>query len=407
MTQREWADKDYYADLGVSKSAGQEEIKKAYRKLARDNHPDTHPGDPKAEERFKKVSEAYSVIGDADKRREYDELRSALAGGGFRFPGAGGGFGGGGFTTGGPGAGGAGGPGGAGGFDFNVSDIFGEGGGGGGFGDFLNGFVNRGGGAGGAGRATRPRRGADVETEITLDFREAAKGVTIPLQLTNPSPCTTCHGSGAKPGTHPVTCGTCHGSGFTNEQRGAFGFSAPCPDCGGQGTKIEDPCPDCSGTGVTTRRRTITVRVPAGVVDGQKVRLAGQGEAGLRGRPAGDLFVTVHVRPDEIFTRSGDDLEVTVPVSFGELALGGTITVPTLDGKVRVRVPAGTADGRTLRVRGRGVPKRSGTPGDLLVTVRVQVPPKLDDAAASALRSYVEAERAGGFNPRDGWAGAK
>lgn len=407
MTQREWADKDYYADLGVSKSAGQEEIKKAYRKLARDNHPDTHPGDSKAEERFKKVSEAYSVIGDADKRREYDELRSALAGGGFRFPGAGGGFGGGGFTTGGPGAGGAGGPGGAGGFDFNVSDIFGEGGGGGGFGDFLNGFVNRGGGAGGAGRASRPRRGADVETEITLDFREAAKGVTIPLQLTNPSPCTTCHGSGAKPGTHPVTCGTCHGSGFTNEQRGAFGFSAPCPDCGGQGTKIEDPCPDCSGTGVTTRRRTITVRVPAGVVDGQKVRLAGQGEAGLRGRPAGDLFVTVHVRPDEIFTRSGDDLEVTVPVSFGELALGGTITVPTLDGKVRVRVPAGTADGRTLRVRGRGVPKRSGTPGDLLVTVRVQVPPKLDDAAASALRSYVEAERAGGFNPRDGWAGAK
>ena len=407
MTQREWADKDYYADLGVSKSAGQEEIKKAYRKLARDNHPDTHPGDPKAEERFKKVSEAYSVIGDADKRREYDELRSALAGGGFRFPGAGGGFGGGGFTTGGPGAGGAGGPGGAGGFDFNVSDIFGEGGAGGGLGDFLNGFVNRGGGAGGAGRATRPRRGADVETEITLDFREAAKGVTIPLQLTNPSPCTTCHGSGAKPGTHPVTCGTCHGSGFTNEQRGAFGFSAPCPDCGGQGTKIEDPCPDCSGTGVTTRRRTITVRVPAGVVDGQKVRLAGQGEAGLRGRPAGDLFVTVHVRPDEIFTRSGDDLEVTVPVSFGELALGGTITVPTLDGKVRVRVPAGTADGRTLRVRGRGVPKRSGTPGDLLVTVRVQVPPKLDDAAASALRSYVEAERAGGFNPRDGWAGAK
>ncbi|WP_295628291.1 molecular chaperone DnaJ [uncultured Corynebacterium sp.] len=399
MTQREWADKDYYADLGVSKSASQDDIKKAYRKLARDNHPDANPGDAKAEDRFKKVSEAYSVVGDASKRREYDELRSALAGGGFRFPGAGGGF-----STGGPGGpGGAG----AGGFDFNVSDIFGEGGTGGGFGDFLNGFVNRGGGAGGGSRASRPRRGADVETEITLDFREAAKGVTIPLQLTNPSPCTTCHGSGAKPGTSPVTCGTCQGSGFTNEQRGAFGFSAPCPDCGGQGTKIEDPCTDCNGTGVTTRRRTITVRVPAGVVDGQKVRLAGQGEAGLRGRPAGDLFVTVHVRPDEIFTRSGDDLEVTVPVSFGELALGGTITVPTLDGKVRVRVPAGTADGRTLRVRGRGVPKRAGTPGDLLVTVRVKVPATLDDAAASALRSYVEAERAGGFNPRDGWAGAK
>ena len=390
MTQREWADKDYYADLGVSKTASQDEIKKAYRKLARENHPDVHAGDAKKEDRFKRVSEAYSVIGDADKRAEYDELRAALRGGGFRFPGA---------TTGGA-PGGAGGPGG---FDFNISDIFGDGSGGGGFGDFLGGFASR----AGAGRSSRLRRGADVETEITLDFREAAKGVTIPLQLTNPSPCTTCHGSGAKPGTSPVTCGTCHGSGFVNEQRGAFGFSAPCTDCGGQGTRIEDPCSDCSGTGVTTRRRTITVRVPAGVVDGQKVRLAGQGEAGLRGRPAGDLFVTVHVRPDEIFTRMGDDLEVTVPVSFGELALGGTITVPTLDGKVRVRVPAGTADGRTLRVRGRGIPKRAGTPGDLLVTVQVQVPQKLDDAAASALRSYVEAERAGGFNPRDGWAGAK
>ncbi|WP_448852658.1 molecular chaperone DnaJ [Corynebacterium sp. 335C] len=404
MTQREWADKDYYADLGVSQSAGQDEIKKAYRKLARDNHPDTHPGDAAKEDRFKRISEAYSVLGDADKRREYDELHAALRSGGFRFPGRG---------AGGPRGGAGAGPGAAGGFDFNVSDLFGDatsGGAGAGLGDFLGGFMGRGGaggfGSGGA-RSQRPRRGADVETEITLDFREAAQGVTIPLQLTNPSPCTTCHGSGAKPGTSPTTCRTCSGTGFVNEQRGAFGMSRPCPDCGGTGTIIEEPCTDCGGTGVTTRRRSITVRVPAGVVDGQKVRLAGQGEAGLRGKPAGDLFVTVHVRPDEIFTRSGDDLEVTVPVSFGELALGGTLTVPTLDGKVRVRVPAGTADGRTLRVRGRGIPKRNGTPGDLLVTVRVQVPQKLDDAAASALRGYVEAERASGFSPREGWAGNK
>lgn len=403
MTQREWADKDYYADLGVSKSASHDEIKKAYRKLARENHPDKNPGNTAAEEKFKKASEAYSVVGDEEKRAQYDELKLALKGGGFRFPGAGG-------------AGGAGGyGGGSGNFDFDMSDIFGGGFGGGGFsgssagtgglGDFLNGFVNRGGAAG----ASRPksRRGADVETEITLDFREAAKGVTIPLQLTNPSPCTHCNGSGAAPGTSPVTCSTCNGTGFVSEQRGGFGFSKPCPDCNGQGTRIETPCPECNGTGVTTRRRTITVRVPAGVVDGQKVRLAGQGEAGLRGRPAGDLFVTVHVRPDEIFTRSGNDLEVTVPVSFGELALGGTITVPTLDEKIRVRVPAGTTDGRTLRVRGRGIPKRNGTPGDLLVTVRVSIPTKLDDAATSALRSYVEAERASGFDPREGWAGAK
>lgn len=393
MAPREWAEKDYYSDLGVSSSASQDEIKKAYRVLARDNHPDTHPGDKEKEERFKKVSEAYSVVGEPDKRAEYDELRAAIRNGGFRMPGAGGG------AHAGP----------TGGFDFNISDFFGDGAtasGAGGLGDFLGNFMGRG-GAGTGGRSQRSRRGADVETEITLDFREAAQGVTVPLQLTNPSPCITCNGSGAKPGTSPVTCATCNGSGFVNEQRGAFGMSRPCPDCGGQGTRIDNPCTDCNGTGVTTRRRTITVRVPAGVVDGQKVRLAGQGEAGLRGRPAGDLFVTVHVRPDEIFTRSGDDLEVTVPVSFGELALGGTLTVPTLDGKVRVRVPAGTSDGRTLRVRGRGIPKRSGTPGDLLVTVSVTVPSSLDDAAASALRSYVAAERASGFDPREGWAGNK
>lgn len=406
MTQREWAEKDYYADLGVSKSATHDEIRKTYRKLARENHPDKNPGNKVAEEKFKRVSEAYSVVGDEAKRKEYDELRAALKGG-MRFPGSGG-FGPGGFSggfggAGGPGGFAAGGTGAGGDFDFDVSDLFG----GGGLGDFLSGFAAGGAGAGaGAGRP-RARRGADVETEITLDFREAAKGVTIPLQLTNPSPCTTCNGSGAKAGTSPRKCGTCSGSGFVDEQRGAFGFSKPCTDCGGQGTIIDDPCPDCSGTGVTTRRRTITVRVPAGVVDGQKVRLAGQGEAGLRGKPAGDLFVKVHVQPDEVFTRTGNDLEVTVPVSFGELALGGTITVPTLDGKIRVRVPAGTRDGRTLRVRGRGIPKRNGTPGDLLVTVRVQVPTKLDDAATSALRNYIEAERASGFDPREGWAGAK
>ena len=188
-----------------------------------------------------------------------------------------------------------------------------------------------------------------------------------------------------------------------SENRGAFGFSAPCTECGGTGNKITDPCFDCSGTGTVHRTRSITVRIPAGVDDGQKVRLAGQGEAGPNGTPAGDLFVNVTVKPDKVFTRDGDDLHVEVPVSFAELALGDTITVPTLDQPVRVKVAAGTPDGRTLRVRGRGIERRSGKAGDLMVTVRVRVPKKLDAAAANALRAYAQAEKESGFNPRASW----
>ena len=399
---REWIDKDYYKDLGVSESASAEEIKKAYRKIARDNHPDKHPGDTAAENRFKAASEAYSVVGDKEKRKEYDELKSMVASGGM-----GGGFSGapGGFSGFGGGGGGrfGGFSGGTGmGEEFNISDIFGDvfggasGSGGGGFSGF----------GGGGGRRQRKRsRGADVETEITLEFREATKGVTVPIRLTSAAPCTNCHGSGAKPGTSPRTCGTCSGNGLVSEDRGAFGFSRPCPDCSGTGTRIEDPCPDCSGTGQQHRPRTITVRVPAGVIDGQKVRLAGQGAAGERGKPSGDLFVTVHVKPDKVFTRSGDDLQLTVPVSYTELVLGGAVTVPTLDSKVRVRIPQGTADGTTLRVRGRGVHKRNGNSGDLLVTVKVEVPSKLDEGAMSALRSYAEEEKRSGFDPRANWAG--
>ena len=209
-------------------------------------------------------------------------------------------------------------------------------------------------------RPSRPRRGNDLETETELDFMEATKGVAMPLRLTSPAPCTNCHGSGARPGTSPKVCPTCNGSGVINRNQGAFGFSEPCTDCRGSGSIIEHPCDECKGTGVTTRTRTINVRIPPGVEDGQRIRLAGQGEAGLRGAPSGDLYVTVHVRPDKVFGRDGDDLTVTVPVSFSELALGTTLSVPTLDGKVGVRVPKGTTDGRILRVRGRGVPKRSG-----------------------------------------------
>jgi molecular chaperone DnaJ len=390
MAQREWVEKDFYKELGVSSDATAKEIKTAYRKLASDLHPDKNPD---GAERFKAVSEAYSVLSDEAKRKEYDETRRLFAGGGFgrRFNGGGGG---GGDFAGGFGGDGA---------EFNLNDLFDAAGrsGGNNIGDLFGGLFGR----GAAPRPSRPRRGNDLETETELDFLEATKGVAMPLRLTSPAPCTNCHGSGARPGTSPKVCPTCNGSGVINRNQGAFGFSEPCTDCRGSGSIIEHPCDECKGTGVTTRTRTINVRIPPGVEDGQRIRLAGQGEAGLRGAPSGDLYVTVHVRPDKVFARDGDDLTVTVPVAFSELALGTTLSVPTLDGKVGVRVPKGTTDGRILRVRGRGVPKRSGGQGDLLVTVKVAVPPNLEGAAKEALEAYAVAERSSGFDPRAGWAG--
>ncbi|BBY06807.1 molecular chaperone DnaJ [Mycobacterium noviomagense] len=390
MAQREWVEKDFYKELGVSPDASQDEIKRAYRKLARELHPDANRDDPRAAERFKAVSEAHSVLSDPAKRKEYDETRRLFAGGGGfgrRFSGAN--FGG--FGMGGDGA------------EFNLSDLFDAAGqtGGSTIGDLFGGLFGR----GATTRPSRPRRGNDLETEAELSFVEAAKGVAMPLRLTSPAPCTNCHGSGARPGTSPRVCPTCNGSGVISRNQGAFGFSEPCTDCRGSGSIIEHPCDQCKGTGVTTRTRTINVRIPPGVEDGQRIRLPGQGEAGLRGAPSGDLYVTVHVRSDPVFGRDGDDLTVTVPVSFAELALGTTLSVPTLDGRVGVRVPKGTANGRTLRVRGRGVPKRGGGSGDLLVTVQVAVPPNLDGAAKEALEAYAAAERASGFDPRAGWAG--
>jgi molecular chaperone DnaJ len=389
MAQREWVEKDFYKELGVSSDAKQADIKSAYRRLASELHPDKNPNNLSAAERFKAVSEAYSVLSDEAKRKEYDETRRLFAEGGFgrrRFSAENfGGFGGG--SDGG---------------EFNLNDLFDSAGqtGGANIGDLFGGLFGR-----AASRPSRPRRGNDLETETELDFVEATKGVAMPLRLTSPAPCTNCHGSGARPGTSPKVCGTCNGSGVINRNQGAFGFSEPCTDCRGTGSIIEHPCPECKGTGVATRTRTINVRIPPGVQDGQRIRLPGQGEAGLRGAPSGDLYVTVHVRPDKVFGRDGDDLTVTVPVSFTELALGTTLSVPTLDGKVGVRVPKGTTDGRILRVRGRGVPRRDGGNGDLLVTVKVAVPPNLEGAALEALEKYAAAEKASGFDPRAGWAG--
>lgn len=393
MSQREWVEKDYYAELGVSKTATQDEIRKAYRKLARENHPDSNPGNAAAEEKFKRISEANNVIGDPERRKEYDDFRAQISSGGF------GGFSPGGstFTTSGGG--------------FDMSDIFGGAAGGGaggagGFSDIFGGLFNqaRGGGGSARGRAQRPSGGQDVETALTLSFREAALGETVQIKLSSAaSPCLTCHGSGAKPGTSPKVCGTCHGAGVTQRTQGAFGFAEPCTDCGGTGSQIDDPCPDCGGTGITDRTRTINVKVPAGVQDGQRIRLSGQGEAGFRGAPSGDLYVTVTVQKDPVFDRDGNDLLVDLPVSYPELVRGAQVSVPTLTGRVTVKVPAGSRDGQILRVRGRGIAHKSGT-GDLKVTLRVATPPA--GMAQAELAAYDDALRAAGFDARAGWAGS-
>ena len=386
MSAREWIEKDFYAELGVSSTASADEIKRAYRKLARELHPDANPGDSRAEARFKSVSEAYGVLSDSEKRKQYDDARS-LFNNGFR-----------------PGGGGFGGQGG-----FDLGDLFGAGAGrpgeAGGLGDLFGGlFGNRGGAASGA-AASRPRRGTDIETEVRIDFTEAVHGATVPLRIASPSSCGSCGGSGARAGTVPRVCAICGGTGFVTRSQGAFAFSEPCRDCRGTGRIIDDPCTECGGRGVSNRHRTLTMRIPPGVADGQRIRVAGQGEPGMRGAPAGDLYVLVHVTPHPVFGRSGDDLTLSVPVTFPELVMGTTLTVPTMegdgkDGTVKLKVPAGTANGRTLRVRGKGIAGRNGRTGDLLVTLQVAVPNRLDRGAKEALEAYAQATA--GDNPRAG-----
>jgi molecular chaperone DnaJ len=370
--QRDYFEKDYYATLGVSKDASQQEISKAYRKLARELHPDRRPGDKDAENRFKEVSEAHSVLSNPDKRKEYDEVRELVSSGGFRggfgFPGAGG-----------PGRGSRGTEG-----LFDLGDLFG-----GLFGD--SGF----GGARGRTGGVRGQRGRDVETDVTLSFEDALAGVTVTLRVEGRAPCSTCGGSGAKPGTSPIACPNCGGTGLVAENQGLFSFSQPCPQCGGSGRQILEPCPTCGGSGVERRPRTIHARIPAGVRDGATVRLAGKGEPGLNGGPAGDLFVRVHVTSHELFGRRGDDLTMTVPITFAEAALGARITVPTLDGSVTLKVPAGTESGKTFRVRGRGIQRADGRRGDLLVTVEVVVPQRLTKTQRKMLEDFAATDDSG------------
>ncbi|MEX1178756.1 MAG: molecular chaperone DnaJ [Nitriliruptor sp.] len=361
--QREWLEKDYYAALGVAEDASADEIKKAYRKLARENHPDANPGDPSAEQRFKDVGEAYAVLGDATKRREYDELRRLGAAG---FPGAGNGRGGG--------------------------DPFGGGFAGGDLGDLLGQMFGQGAAArGGGGRPRRARRGRDLRADVHLTFEDALAGVRTTLRITGDGACDTCSGSGAAPGTSPVRCETCGGRGQVNVDQGPFSFAQPCGRCGGRGQRIENPCATCSGTGRVVKPRQLTVKLPAGVKDGAVIRVAGRGGPGTDGGPAGDVLVSVHVEAHPLFGRRGDDVTLEVPITFAEAALGTKLTVPTPSGATRtIKIPAGTTSGRTFRVRGEGAPKRGGGNGDLRVTVRIEVPSRLNREQKRLLEQFAE-----------------
>ena len=371
--RREWFDKDYYQVLGVPKNASVAEIKKAYRKLAQQFHPDANPGNADAEERFKEISSAYDVVGDEEKRKSYDEVREMAASG--YGPGGVGGQG----PSGWPG--GPGGFGGPGGVRYETADFD--------IGDLLRGF---GGGGRTRQRQQRPQRGADLETEVEISFDQAMTGTTVPVRISGPAVCHTCHGSGAEPGTRPITCPTCGGSGSVSVNQGFFSMERPCPECRGAGRIIEHPCPTCHGTGAERRTRKFQVKIPVGVKDGARIKLAGRGEPGPAGGQPGDLYVKVRVGRHAVFGRRGDNLTVDLPVSYPEAALGANVEVPTLNGPVTLKVPAGTPNGKTFRVRGKGAPKKGGH-GDLLVTVNVDVPGKLSREEKQLLKQLQDAQK--------------
>jgi molecular chaperone DnaJ len=370
---REWFEKDYYKVLGVPESATAKDVTKAYRKLARELHPDANPGNPTAEERFKEVSAAYDVLGDEAKRKEYDEVRRlGPMGGGF-----GGGAPGGGFDPGG--------------FSFNMGTD--------GLGDLLGGlFGNRGRrGPGGGTRGAGPQRGEDLSATVSLEFADAANGIATTLHLTSDAACSTCQGNGAAPGSAPKVCTNCSGRGVVADNQGLFSFSSPCQVCSGRGVVIDTPCPTCRGTGVERRPREVKVRIPAGVADGQTIRLKDRGSPGRNGGPPGDLLVECRVAPHPLFGRDGQNLTLRVPVTLTEATLGADIDVPTLDGSsVTLRLRPGTQPGSKHRVKGRGVATAKHT-GDLIVTTDVLIPTSLTDGQRAALDALAAASTE---NPR-------
>lgn len=362
------AQPDLYKTLGVDKKASADEIKKAYRRLAREYHPDRNPGDAKAEERFKEVSAAYDVLGDPDKRKQYDSGRLFGAGG----PG---GFGGG-----------------AAGGGFDPSS----------FGDILSNLFGGGGGAGGPGRGRgrpRPDRGRDLEAEVSLSFDQSLAGVQVPLTLTLAAACPTCRGTGAKPGTSPKVCPQCQGRGIESEGQGLFSISQPCSRCGGTGAVIEHPCATCSGSGQTQQARRLRVNVPAGVKDGSRVRIAGKGEPGRNGGPNGDLYVITRVTPSRVFRRKGDNVEVEVPLTIAEALRGAEIEVPTLSGRKTLRVPPGTRHGTVQRLRGEGPPRLgSKGAGDIHYRFLIDIPSELTDEQSELVEKL--SQTMNGTDPR-------
>ncbi len=356
------AKRDFYEILGVAKNASDDEIKKAYRKLAMKYHPDRNPDSKQAEDKFKEAKEAYEMLSDAQKREAYDRFGHAgvdpnMGGGG------GGGFAGGGF-----------------------GDAFGDI-----FGDIF--------GGGGARQRGGPQvyRGADLRYNLDISLEQAAHGFDTTIRVPSWDECDTCHGSGAKPGTSPTTCGTCGGHGQVRMQQGFFSIQQTCPKCHGTGKVIPDPCGTCGGSGRTKRNKTLEVKIPAGIDDGMRIRSTGNGEPGMNGGPPGDLYVEIHIQQHPVFQRDGDDLHCEMPISFAKAALGGEIEVPTLSGKVSFSVPEGTQTGKTFRLRGKGIKGvRSGFPGDLFCHVLVETPVKLTDKQKDLLREFETLTVAGG-----------
>jgi molecular chaperone DnaJ len=354
------AQRDPYAVLGVDRKASADDIKKAYRKLARKYHPDRNPEDASAEERFKEIQSAYDILGDADKRKQFDR-GGIFFGSGGRPTGAGAGSGGGfgGFDTG------------------NFGDILSN---------LFGGGAARTGGAGAGTRRSRGARGADLEAEVTISFDQAIDGTQVPLTVQSSQRCSTCHGTGAKPGTSPTVCPRCQGRGLESEGQGLFSISQPCSRCGGAGTVIEDPCPTCHGEGAVRTPKRYRVNIPAGVREGSRVRLAGKGEPGRDGGPNGDLYVITHVKDSPVFKRKGDNIEVEVPLTIPEAIRGADVEVPTLHGSKRLRVPAGTQHGTVQRLRGEGPPKLGGKGrGDIHYRFVIDVPASLNREQSEAV----------------------
>lgn len=353
------AKKDYYEVLGVNRDASDEEIKKSFKKLAMKYHPDRNPDNPKAEEHFKEAKEAYEILSDEQKRAAYDQYGHAgvdpSMGGGAGF----GGFGGGGF-----------------------SDAFGDI-----FGDIF-------GGARG-GQRSNVYRGADLRYNLEISLEEAAKGTETKIRIPVQSSCETCHGSGARPGTSPVTCTTCNGHGQVRMQQGFFSVQQTCPKCHGTGKMVKEPCPTCHGGGRVKQNKTLNVKIPAGVDEGDRIRLSGEGEAGVNGGPTGDLYVVVHLKEHAIFQREGANLHCEMPISFSTAALGGEIEVPTLDGAAKMKIPVETQTGSVFRLRGKGIkPLRSSEYGDLMVHVVVETPVRLTEKQKELLREFESSTQA-------------